>query len=152
MPSISKHGRRYSSVEDKLLTSIRFPDDVYECWLWVGKRQRSGHGKFWWRGDETSAHRAMYKTFTAANIDGLDVDHLCRNPPCVNLLHLEAVTRRENTLRGVSAAAVNARKTRCVEGHEFAGSNLIRYRGQRFCRICKNAAWRRSYHRRKGGL
>ena len=50
---------------------------------------------------------------------------LCRNRRSVNPWHMEIVTGKVNTLRGVGASAMNARKTMCFMGHPFAGSNLI---------------------------
>jgi hypothetical protein len=31
--------------------------------------------------------------------EGLELDHLCRNPPCVNPAHLEPVTHQQNMQR-----------------------------------------------------
>lgn len=70
---------------------------------------------------------------------GLEIDHLCRNRKCVNPLHLEAVTRKTNVLRGVSPSAKNAVKTTCAKGHMFDDKNTyvrIRKGGGRACREC----------------
>lgn len=73
--------------------------------------------------------------------EGLVIDHLCRNRGCVNPDHLEAVTQRENILRGEGLAAANARKTHCPKGHPYSGENLyvVPSSGRRQCRICADA-------------
>lgn len=56
----------------------------------------------------------------------------------MRLDHLELVTSRENTLRGVSPAAQRARRTHCPAGHEFTPENTYTQpsSGQRKCRTC----------------
>jgi hypothetical protein len=50
------------------------------------------------------------------------------------------VTHRTNILRGFSRAAINARKTKCKNGHPFEGGNLyVTWNGKRQCRACHNA-------------
>lgn len=51
--------------------------------------------------------------------------------------HLEPVTRKENILRGISPAALYARRDGCLRGHRFDEANtLIGRRGDRICRAC----------------
>ena len=73
------------------------------------------------------------------------VDHLCKNRKCVNPDHLEVISGKENTLRGMGPTAINARRTHCVNGHEFTPENTyIRPDdGARDCRTCAREAKRR---------
>jgi len=97
------------------------------------------------------AHRIIYELRVGKIPDGYEIDHLCRNPLCINSNHLEAVTHRENVLRGIGPTAENARKTHCIHGHPFSGDNLgIREDGNRRCRECARAANRR-YMKKIGG-
>ena len=106
------------------------------CWNWNGAKDWGGYGQFRGRKRMTTAHRWSYQTYVGPIPDGLVIDHLCRNPSCVNPKHLEAVTHRENTLRGVGPAAKNARKTHCKHGHEFNKENIYIQSGHRSCREC----------------
>jgi hypothetical protein len=76
------------------------------------------------------------------------IDHLCRNPPCVNAEHLEQVTNRENALRGVGPSAIRAQMTHCINGHLLEPGNLVTYQwrvyGRRRCLTCERA-WQREY-------
>jgi hypothetical protein len=47
------------------------------------------------------AHRAYYEERYGPLPSGVQLDHLCRTPACVNPEHLEPVSARINTLRGV---------------------------------------------------
>lgn len=83
------------------------------------------------------AHRAIYEALRAKIPEHLELDHLCRNPGCVNPWHMEPVTGTVNVLRGVGPTAVNARKTVCIKGHELVGENLYHSStGGRACRAC----------------
>ena len=119
------------------------------CWEWTGQLNPSGYGQviiYPARGVRETwfTHRLSYTLTHGPIPDGLTIDHLCRNPPCCNPAHLEAVTQRENTLRGTAPSAINARKTHCKRGHEFTPENTYVWQGkrgerQRHCRTCASA-------------
>lgn len=120
------------------------------CWEWTGSRNgRNGYGYFNdGHGRIRTAHRLIYEAMTAPIPQGLTIDHLCRNRACVNPAHLEAVTNRENCLRGASGPAQNAAKTHCLRGHPFDASNThITPRG-RECRACWRVRKRNALARR----
>lgn len=118
-----------------------------ECWEWQGARMGVGYGRFYAdNGRPHVAHRVAYQFAYRPVPDGLVVDHLCRNVRCVNPWHLEAVTHGENTRRGTSQSALNAKKTHCKHGHEFTPENThVDTLGRRVCRTCANANRRRRY-------
>lgn len=112
------------------------------CWIWIGLK-RFGYGMFYGRQPVSGrrqyvrAHRTAYEWSRGPIPDGLELDHLCRVKACVNPDHLEPVTSRENTLRGIGPSAKNALKTHCYRGHEFLPENTYHYtNGDRGCRIC----------------
>jgi hypothetical protein len=107
------------------------------CWLWNGARDANGYGRFY-VGSRTIAlaHRVSYEMSVGPIPQGLHLDHICRVTSCVNPDHLEAVTPRENLLRGIGPSAINARRTQCKRGHAFTEDNTYRHRNQRYCRAC----------------
>jgi len=48
------------------------------------------------------AHRVAWVKANGPVPDDLDLDHLCRNRACINVEHLEPVTRSENLRRGIN--------------------------------------------------
>lgn len=132
--------------EDRFWEKVQKGSDD-ECWPWIGSlNARTGYGQFSSDSDgrKTDAHVFSFRLSGRSIPAGLDLDHLCRNRPCVNPRHLEPVTRRENVLRGVGIAAQNARKTHCKRGHEFTAENTRRTQRGRSCRECERAALRGS--------
>lgn len=94
------------------------------CWLWQGARIPEGYGQAVFDGRVQGAHRIAYQLLVGPIPAGLQLDHLCRTPQCVNPAHLEPVTGRENVLRTPNApTAINARKTHCDRGHELVRRN-----------------------------
>jgi hypothetical protein len=123
------------------------------CWEWTGARDAYGYGFF--RVDsETSMvrpHRWAYEHLRGRIPDGLVLDHLCRNPSCVNPDHLEIVTQAENTRRG-NAGINMASKTHCPQGHAYEGENLyVSPSGRRHCRTCGRDAMKR-YRAKKSAI
>src|SRR4051812_48054279 len=77
-----------------------------ECWIWPNHTDEYGYGRVRWGGRFAKPHRVAYELFVGPIPEGLEIDHVCRNPSCVNPRHLEPVTHVENMRR--------ARKTHCV--------------------------------------
>jgi HNH endonuclease len=111
---------------------------IEECWDFLGAKHR-GYGVIHVKGYKSQiATRIAYRLFHSNDLaDDKVIDHLCRNPSCVNPHHLEAVSTKENVLRGIGPSALNAQKTHCISNHYLGGSNLLIGRnGKRTCKEC----------------
>lgn len=131
-------------------------DVIGPCAEWQGART-NGYGRFTIRfgrgrgGHQQTfqAHRMAYELLVGPIPGGLVIDHLCRNPACVNPDHMEPVTIAENVRRGSAGQHGSHRRlTHCKYGHAFTEANtLIDCRGRRRCKTCRQA-WDRARRRR----
>ena len=122
------------------------------CMVWQGSVSDNGYGVFWLRRKSEGAHRISVMVSGRQIPAGMQVDHLCRKPKCVNPLHLEVVTPRENQRRGIGFSAVNAVKTQCPKGHPLEDGNLDAYamkKGRRACQECMRARCRAWHHKNR---
>ena len=67
-----------------------------ECWEWTAAKSVDGYANFWYRGAWLRAHRVSYEWAHGPIPTGLQVDHMCRNPGCVNPAHLRLATNATN--------------------------------------------------------
>lgn len=74
-------------------------DEKSGCWLWFGATTPRGYGQYQYNGKPGYAHRYFYEKKKGCIQKGLELDHLCRTPRCVNPDHLEPVTHEENMRR-----------------------------------------------------
>ena len=140
---------------ERFWNKVARPVGIGECWNWLAHRDCDGYGTFQLTSKrKVRAHRLSYE-MTIENIpEGKVIDHLCRNPGCVNPYHMEVVTNRENILRGMGPAAQNSRKTLCKRGHPLEGDNLLitfLRMGYRACKTCHRLRIR-EYRRIKKAL
>lgn len=100
------------------------------CILYIGYRNNTGYGRIHVGKRMVLAHIFAYEAAKGRVPTGLVLDHLCRNPPCVNVEHLEAVTQRVNMQRALM-------KQVCKRGHRLESPNLyFKPNGSRDCREC----------------
>lgn len=123
------------TLEHVLAQSI--PVTESGCWIWLGT-EVNGYGQIKVNGRSTLAHRYVYEQLVGPIPPGLDMDHLCRVTQCINPNHVEPVTTQVNILRGISPAALHAKKTHCDRGHELFGENLRlgKTKNDRICKVC----------------
>lgn len=118
------------------------------CWIWMAASNEKGYGVFGMGPRESGtrlAHRVSYEHHRGEIPPGLELDHLCRVPCCVNPWHLEPVTSKVNSRRGLWGAL----KTHCIKGHPLSGDNLVQClvpRGIRRCRACELVRHKHAWH------
>jgi len=74
--------------------------ELGNCWEWTAGAMRRGYGRFALTSRAmVCAHRYSYEREVGPIPVGLELDHLCCNPPCVRPSHLEPVTQAVNRQR-----------------------------------------------------
>ena len=132
-------------LTDRFWDKVEFTTD---CWEWKAGKDPKGYGLIFNKGRHYGAHRISYQIHKGEIPDGLQIDHLCRNPSCVNPEHLEAVTQKENLMRGETGCHknhFNGKKLICKNGHSFSRDNVIYYKNRRKCRECGRIRAREAY-------
>ena len=121
------------------------------CHRWCGSLTAGGYGNFSANSQPIHAHRfAWWKAKGYLPQPPMVLDHLCRNRWCVNVEHLEEVTRSVNYWRGDGPTAHREDPTLCRAGlHPWVEENLTLTNNGFTCRECKLLAQRAAYARRK---
>lgn len=104
------HYARVQRGDDDLTTPIRDEEALYEsseaflqhtqwngeCLEWTGDKNPRGYGKMWDGRGKVLAYRWWYERTRGPVPEGMELDHWCRNPACVNPEHLRVCTHKEN--------------------------------------------------------
>lgn len=125
--------RNKQSVRERLLERS-IPEPNTGCWFWLGSLDGKGYGQMSVEGRLRRTHRLAYEEFVGPIPAGLEPDHLCRTPACINPLHLEPVTHAENARRSEYARR-RRNQIICKRGHDLADARLTPA-GHRACRPC----------------
>jgi hypothetical protein len=103
------------------------------CWFWLGRLSDAGYGEISVEGRPQLAHRISFELEGGEIPKGFHLDHLCRNPSCVNPAHLDPVPPVVNNERGLNGVL----KETCANGHPWIPENWSRNgKGRKMCAIC----------------
>lgn len=126
----------------RISSRIRIDQDS-DCWIWTGYlHSQTGYPYSSLDGKGQLAYRVTYQLLVGPIPDGLELDHLCNTPECVNPDHLEPVTHAEN-MRRIRDRQMSCRKA----GHDWTNPKNVRTRanGARYCAECERIYLRKRY-------
>lgn len=111
---------RHPTLYDRILANCRIDEDALDpCWEFVGETDRWGYARMnvrrpglpqpvklmthivaWlWLEARPRTREALFEAYHELQCSGLELDHMCVNPRCVNPMHLDPVTHSENVQR-----------------------------------------------------
>jgi hypothetical protein len=99
------------------------------CWIWQNGTDKDGYGRFKVRvggkGRTLRAHRWRWEQEHGPIPAGLQLDHLCVQPACVRLSHLEPVTPLQNVRRSRLAKLNDAQQLLIYERRSAGESAAV---------------------------
>lgn len=124
------------------------------CWLWTASKIK-GYGQCHRGAGKLSySHRWLYELIHGPVPKGLECDHKCRNPSCVNPDHIELVTHKQNVNFGLSpltSRTPRPLKSHCKHGHPYNDENTkFDNTGRRFCVVCRRRSQVAWLNRKRG--
>jgi hypothetical protein len=122
---------------------IKLSDD--ECWMWMGRKIKTGRGYFQARCKRMIASRVSYSIYIGIIPAGVCVLHKCDHPGCVNPSHLWLGTQLENIEDRDNKHRNRLSHPTCIHGHYFTEANTGHYTDNKPYRTCKTC--RREYMR-----
>lgn len=131
----------------QMLERLSMPIPECGCFVWLGPLSgKDEYGRIRFFDEDKNrkvkiVHRFAYELFKGPIPEGMEIDHTCNNPWCVNPDHLEAVTPQENVDRREYKI-----KEVCDKGHQRVPTAEKRGRGYRYhCPICR-AEYLKNWH------
>lgn len=122
--------------------------DERGCIDWRGELRSDGYGiltvEVAGKRHRFRPYRLAYEAANGLIPAGLTIDHLCRNPRCINPDHLEPVSRAVNTVRQMAAIHGSDPGRVCKNGHAGEYKRDPRS-GKLWCGGCHRDRARRLY-------
>jgi hypothetical protein len=156
-----KSNLKGKSIEERIWNRVQWkpsPENLLrpvlgDCAIWTGSLSPKGYPSQIYDPEIRSLVRVgrwvFEKYIAKLPLDHVP-DHLCRVRACINPLHVEAVTTKENGDRGLGVGALNARKLYCPHGHQLVPVSWSGGYRKRCCPICNGLTERRRRHQIKG--
>lgn len=133
-------GRHRIDVRQRL-EQYRRIDPVTGCWIWTKSCGEKGYGQIWIVDKFVRVSRAAYEIFIGPIPEGLNVCHICDNPPCFNPAHLFAGTQKQNISDMMAKGRGWMQGLRCPNGH-------VKEKHGRCMQCARDAALRAYYKHR----
>lgn len=99
------------SLEDRFWSKV---NKTETCWEWTAASLPLGYGVIRVDKSNVRAHRLSYEMHVGPIPEGMQVDHICHNPPCVNPEHLRLATNKQNRENEGGLRATNTSGSRGV--------------------------------------
>lgn len=85
--------KMYSSPDEAVQHRVK---RAGSCLIWTGYINRDGYARFQTPDGLKMVHRYVWERSKGTIPEGLEVNHTCFNRACINLDHLELVTKSQN--------------------------------------------------------
>ena len=123
------------TINNRLFIRIRnkvIVNSLFSCWLWQGSKNK-GYGQLNIDGKTVKIHRLLFKF--ANGYEAITINHICTIRNCVNPLHLESVTIKENNQFNLLQTRQTDKsfETHCQRGHLYTITNTYK----KYCKECK---------------
>jgi HNH endonuclease len=108
-----------------------------DCLVFVGHRNHDGYGRLRYHGKLVMAHRLAWAIIRGPIPTGYEIDHICKNRACVNILHLQSITGHQHTVQS------NQERWGVFHKHSGPEHEIRRTRaGHPYCISCRRKKYR----------
>lgn len=144
-------------MKDYVLSKIAISNNG--CWLWTGpfndRRGNKTYGRACYKGWHPRAHVMSFVVFKGEISEGLNVLHLCDNPPCVNPDHLYAGTQKQNCIDFITRShpsKIKAHYSRVTRSRLDFLSRMTPFQRKRYTNKIEKKVWntRRERYGKRG--
>lgn len=91
-PTTLNHSMRTRPAIERFAARIQPGGADMNCWVWTDRVGKNGYARFFDKGAEHNGHKWAWRTLVGESNSQQQLDHICRNPPCVRPSHLQPVT------------------------------------------------------------